>query len=188
MAAETNPDPKKPKRKKLSRTDRRPKAAEPYKRRTACISPRLDALVMAEAVRRNLPSASALIELAIVHEIDPDARPEPGEAAAREVRQLRAEMRHNQQQIQESVAVTLEVVMGFVRTYFAYTASPPREEQEALVAAASERTQRFLDAVGRCVADANLTLDRLPDVGANLPADPPQKNLAGGVGMSSGGN
>ena len=147
MVAETNPqpnpNPKKPKRKKLSRPDRRPKAAEPYKRRTACISPRLDALVAAETVRRNLPSASALIELAIVHEIDPDARPEAGEATAREVRQLRAEMRHGQQQLQESVAVTLEVVMGLVRTYFACTAPPPREDQGRRRSARSGSSTRW---------------------------------------------
>ena len=148
----------------VRRTDRRPKGIHPKKRRSICLSPQLDRLVENETLRRNYPSVSALIEDLVAKDIVPKSdAPEDADLLG-EIRQLGLRLHRFERETAERDVITVEMLAGLVRAYFATAEQPAPEDRPARIADAKAQFERFLNAVGRKIESGETTLNQLPDV------------------------
>ena len=157
---------------KIRNRDRRPKGLHRMRRRSICLSPELDRLVMNEKLRRNLPSVSALIEHAIEKEVAYNAP--AGEASVLdELQMLRTAVHRLERESAERDVIQVELIAGLARAHFATVPQPSREEQQARIEQAQGTFDRFMDAVGRKIESGQTTLAQLPDVPTvDRPAEP----------------
>ena len=177
---------------KIRNHDRRAKGLQPRRRRTVCLSPQLDQVVMNEVLRRGLPSASALIEEAVEKEVRHRSEPEELNVAE-EMRQLRLAVHRFERDSAERDVVQVELIAGLARTQFATFPQPDEAERATRIAEAKLRFERFIDAVGRQIESGKTTLSQLPDLPAVDPAAEPSdaENISStdeaGEGVSSRG-
>ena len=142
--------------------DRRPKSTRPMTRRTIYLSSELNALVESERKRRDLPSASALIENAIAKEVR--YKPQVDEAdVATELREVRLALHRLERDSAERDMLVSELTSGLARTLFVALPQPEGDELKARIEKANVLYQKFLDAVGRRVESGQTTLSQLPD-------------------------
>lgn len=152
-----------PPRNKVRAHDRRPKGVHPMRRRSICLSPELDQLVMNERMRRRLPSVSALIEHAIAKEVAYKGQVEQT-SSQDELRLLRAAIHRLERDTAERDVIQVELIAGLARAHFATVPQPSRDEQPARIAEAKVLFERFLDAIGRRIESGQTTLAQLPEL------------------------